>query len=159
MILSSTLYYRKGMHMKWQNITKKKQIKPSPFLSPIPRCFRMLGLSELMDCGSGGSVGKGSTCNVGDPSSIPGSGRSRGEGHGNPTPVFLPGEFPWQRGLVGYSPWGCRVRHDWETKHSMHTQLRYSRHHVTSCVNNYDFPWWVAYPLLFPCSGNNSLQW
>ena len=108
MILSSTLYYRKGMHMKWQNITKKKQIKPSPFLSPIPRCFRMLGLSELMDCGSGGSVGKGSTCNVGDPSSIPGSGRSHGEGHGNPTPVFLPGEFPWQRGLVGYSPWGCK---------------------------------------------------
>ena len=23
-----------------------------------------------------------------------------------PTPVFLPGESHWQRGLVGYSPWG-----------------------------------------------------
>ena len=23
-----------------------------------------------------------------------------------PTPVFLPGEFQGQRGLVGYSPWG-----------------------------------------------------
>ena len=23
-----------------------------------------------------------------------------------PTPVFLPGEFHGQRGLVGYSPWG-----------------------------------------------------
>ena len=25
-----------------------------------------------------------------------------------PTPVFLPGEFHAQRGLVGYSPWGCK---------------------------------------------------
>ena len=23
-----------------------------------------------------------------------------------PAPVFLPGESPWQRSLVGYSPWG-----------------------------------------------------
>ena len=25
-----------------------------------------------------------------------------------PTPVFLPGESPWQRSLVGYSPWGSK---------------------------------------------------
>ena len=25
-----------------------------------------------------------------------------------PTPVFLPAEFHGQRGLVGYSPWGCK---------------------------------------------------
>ena len=31
-----------------------------------------------------GSVGKESTCNAGDPGSIPGSGRSVGEGIGNP---------------------------------------------------------------------------
>ena len=30
------------------------------------------------------SVGKESACNVGDPGSIPGSGRSPGEGNGNP---------------------------------------------------------------------------
>ena len=30
------------------------------------------------------SVGKGSTCNAGDPASIPGSGRSDGEGIGYP---------------------------------------------------------------------------
>ena len=29
-----------------------------------------------------------------------------------PTPVFLPGESQGQRSLVGYSPWGCRVRHN-----------------------------------------------
>ena len=32
----------------------------------------------------GGSGGKASACNVGDPGSIPGSGRSPGEGNGNP---------------------------------------------------------------------------
>ena len=24
------------------------------------------------------------------------------------TPVYLPGESPGQRSLVGYSPWGCK---------------------------------------------------
>ena len=33
-----------------------------------------------------------------------------------PTPVFLPGEFQGQRGLAGYSPWGCRVGHDLVTE-------------------------------------------
>ena len=32
----------------------------------------------------GGSDGKASACNVGDPGLIPGSGRSPGEGNGNP---------------------------------------------------------------------------
>ena len=32
----------------------------------------------------GGSEGKASACNVGDPGLIPGSGRSPGEGNGNP---------------------------------------------------------------------------
>ena len=35
------------------------------------------------------SVGKESACNAGDPSLIPGSGRSPGEGEWLPTPVFL----------------------------------------------------------------------
>ena len=30
-----------------------------------------------------------------------------------PTPVFLPGESHGQRSLVGYSPQGHKVRHDW----------------------------------------------
>ena len=50
--------------------------------------------------------GEESACNVGDLGSIPGLGRSPGRGHGNPTPVFLPGEFHGQRSLVSYSPWG-----------------------------------------------------
>ena len=31
-------------------------------------------------------------------------------------PVFLPGKFHGQRSLVGYSPWGLRVKHDLATK-------------------------------------------
>ena len=38
-----------------------------------------------------------------------------------PTPVFLPGESHGQRSLVGCSPWGLRVGHDWVTEHT-HTQ-------------------------------------
>ena len=49
----------------------------------------------------GGSNGKESTCNAGDLSSIPGLGRSPGEGKGYLVPIFWPGEF---QGL--YSPWG-----------------------------------------------------
>ena len=48
-----------------------------------------------------GSAGKESACNVEDLGSIPGMGRSPGEGKGLPAPVFWPGEF---HGL--YSPWG-----------------------------------------------------
>ena len=35
---------------------------------------------------------------------IPGLGRSPGEGNGNITPVFLPGESHGQRSLVGCGP-------------------------------------------------------
>ena len=33
------------------------------------------------------------------------------------SPTFLPGESHEQRNLAGYSQWGCRVGHDWVTKH------------------------------------------
>ena len=52
----------------------------------------------------GGSEVKASASNVGNPGSIPGSGRSPGEGNGKPTPVFLPGESHGWRSPVGYSP-------------------------------------------------------
>ena len=37
-----------------------------------------------------------------------------------PTPGFLPGESHGQRILMGYSLWGCRVRHDWSSLAHMH---------------------------------------
>ena len=74
----------------------------------------------IMDSFPHSLVGKESACNVGGLGSIPGLRRASGEGKGYPfqylqhsripTPVFWPREF---HGL--YSPWGCRVRHDWAT--------------------------------------------
>ena len=52
-----------------------------------------------------------------DVCSIPGSGRSPGGGHGQPTPVFLPEKSHGQRSLAGYSPRGCnKARHDLVTR-------------------------------------------
>ena len=52
------------------------------------------------------SVGKESACNAGDPGSIPGWGRSPGEGNGNPLQLSLHGKSHGQRGLVGCGPRG-----------------------------------------------------
>ena len=54
----------------------------------------------------GGSGGKESTCNAGDLGSIPGSGRSPGEGHGNPLQYSCLENPQGQRNLAGYSTWG-----------------------------------------------------
>ena len=45
-------------------------------------------LEKEMATHSSGSVGKESACNAGDLGSIPGSGRSSGEGNGNPLQYF-----------------------------------------------------------------------
>ena len=50
--------------------------------------------------------GKESTCQAGDAGSIPGSGRSPGEGKWQATPALLPGKSHGQMTLVGCSPWG-----------------------------------------------------
>ena len=49
-----------------------------------------------------GSEGKASVYNVVDAGSIPGLGRSLGEGNGNPFQVLLPGKSHGQRTLVDY---------------------------------------------------------
>ena len=56
---------------------------------------------------SGGSDGKASAYNVGDLGSIPGLGRSSGEGNGNPL-QYCCWKIPWTANLVGYSPWGLK---------------------------------------------------
>ena len=56
----------------------------------------------------GGSGGKASTYNVGDPGSIPGSGSSPGEGNGSPLQYSCLEKSHGWRNLVGYGPWGCK---------------------------------------------------
>ena len=44
-----------------------------------------------------------------------------------PTPVLLPGKSHGQRNLVGCSPWGRWVRHDWATSLSLFTFMHWRR--------------------------------
>ena len=44
---------------------------------------------------------------MGDPGSIPVSGRSSGEGNGNHSSI-LAWKISWMEEPVGYSPWGCK---------------------------------------------------
>ena len=61
----------------------------------------------------GGSEGKESACNTGDPGSIPVSGRSPGEGHGNTLQYFFLGN-PMDRGAWGLqSIVSQRIGYDW----------------------------------------------
>ena len=54
---------------------------------------------------SSSSSSKESACNAGHLSLIPGSGRSPGEGNGNPLQYSCLEKSHGQRSLVGYSPW------------------------------------------------------
>ena len=57
-------------------------------------------------CFPGGASGKGLPAIAGDVRDsglIPGLERSPGGGHGQPTPVFSPGESHGQRSLAGYN--------------------------------------------------------
>ena len=53
----------------------------------------------------GGSDGKASARNAGDPGSIPGLGRSPGEGNGNPLQYSCL-ENSMDGGAMDYHPWG-----------------------------------------------------
>ena len=52
-----------------------------------------------------------------DIGSIPGLGRSPGEGNGNPVQLLLPGRSHGWRSLVGYSPWGFKESDTTERLH------------------------------------------
>ena len=64
---------------------------------------------SVSGCFPGGSDGKESACNAGDLGSIPGSGRSPGEGHDDPFQYSCLENPHGQRSLEGYSLWGRKV--------------------------------------------------
>ena len=64
-----------------------------------------MGGSEHLGFPSG-SVVKNPPANAGDMGSIPEPGRSAGKGNGNS--FRYSGKSQGQRGLAGYSPWGCK---------------------------------------------------
>ena len=79
-------------------------------------------------CLPGGSVGKESTCNAGDPGSIPGWGRSPGEGNSNPLQYSCLKKPIDRRSLQGYSPWGHK-------ESDMTQWLNHHHHHSRPAAN------------------------
>ena len=71
----------------------------------------------LLRCFPGSSDGKVFAYNAGDPGSIPGLGRSPGEGNGNPLQYSCLEKSHGPRSLVGYSPWGCKESDTTEQLH------------------------------------------
>ena len=87
----------------------------------------------------GGSDGKASACNAGDPGSIPGSGRSPGEGKGNLLPYSCLENSMDGRSLVGYSPWGCKESDmtEWLHFHWITEKASNSRKNTYFCFLDY----------------------
>ena len=84
------------MRSQENGITMKKQIN---------LFFKKMCVLEIKGF-PGGSEGKESAYNSGDLISIPGLGRSPGEGNGYPLQYSCLENLPGQRSLEGYSPWG-----------------------------------------------------
>ena len=102
---------------------------------------------------------KESACQAGDEGLIPASGRSPGEGNGNPLRYSCLGN-PMDRGAWwGYSPWGHkRVGHDIATKRQQRCSIVCAQHGLSIWVVS-SLVWWrimlsqiCTYKLLCNCS-------
>ena len=103
----------------------------------IWRETRVYGNSFIAEGFPGGSEVKASAWNAGDLSSIPGSGRSLGEGNGNPLQYSCL-ENPMEgRSLVGYSPWGHKESDMAERLHFI-AELEIKEHDVSCLVLSWD---------------------
>ena len=79
----------------------------------------------------GGTNGKEPACQcrrVRGLGSTPGSGRFPGGGHGNPLQYSCLENPREQRSLMGYNPWGHRVRHDWSDWACMQCKVHRVKH-------------------------------
>ena len=80
-----------------------------------------------------GSAGKEYACNVGDLGLIPGLGRSPGEGKDYGL------QYPGLENSMDYSPWYCRVGHDWAT----FTSLQRERTPFCSPLSLWNLPYYL----------------
>ena len=74
-----------------------------------------------------------------------------------PIQVFLLGEFYGQSSLANYSPWDCRVRHDWVTENTCHPPETTPAHpglyssgdiHIFSYIRIYVFCFYLIFIVL-----------
>ena len=79
-------------------------------------------LQPTFECGE---LLRSPACNVGDLGSIPGSGRSLGEGNGNPLQYSCLEKSHGQRSQVGYSPWGPKELDMIERAHTFYSKFQH----------------------------------
>ena len=92
-------------------------------------------------------LGEESACNardIGDAGSIPGLGRSPGEGNDNSLQYFCPEKSHGQRSLVCYSPWGHRVGHNWVTQSAILKCVWPRFDSWVSCIAGWFFIIWAT---------------
>ena len=89
----------------------------------------------------GGSDGKKSSCNVGDLGSVPGLGRSPGEGNGYPFQYSCLENSMGQRSPVGYSPWCCKESDTTERLTLFHYYSWFMEFTGSSVVKNLPAMW------------------
>ena len=73
---------------------------------------------------------KNPPANVGDVDLIPGVGKIPWRRKWQPTPVFLPGKSHGQRGMVDYSPWGCKESDVTDHTHTHTHTYTYTQTHT-----------------------------
>ena len=96
----------------------------------------------------GGSDGKECVCNARDPGSVPGSGRSPGEGNGNPLQYSCL-ENPMDRGPGRLQSIGLqRVRNKWACTGPWARKSENTSRSVVS--NSFVSPWTIAHQVLCP---------
>ena len=112
---NSEKLFHKVRGIDWNKLQIDLHLSPEAmwFTTNNKKCITWLFLQGF----PGGSEVKGSACNVGDLGSIPGSGRSPGEGNGDfPYSSILTWRIPWTEEPGGLQSTGLqRVGHDWAT--------------------------------------------
>ena len=78
----------------------------------VSRWHQHVNLNHVNEKQKGGNSSKESTCQCRRHGFDPWVWKISWSRKWQPTPVFLPGKFNGQRSLVGYNPWGDRVRHN-----------------------------------------------
>ena len=99
-----------------------------------------------------GSDSKAAVYNAGDPCSIPGLGRSPGEGNGNPLQDYCLENPMDRRSLVGYSPWGRKESDTTERLHFSSLQPTFRMRNIQHQSPIYHHAGRRKYPNLTPTS-------
>ena len=105
-----------------------------------------LSISHKVKCKlglPGGSDGKESACNAGDQGLIPGSGRSPGEGNGNPL------QCSWLENLMDGGAWWATVHGVARVRHDLATKLPPPYAHICIYIYAYILDLHILYVYIF----------